>query len=222
MSRVSDTAEEILERIWTQLEGDTGEVDLSRLLDLEELAASGSDLHELIDQGLLKPAEPGGPTTLTETGLQAARDIVRRHRLAERLLADVLDVRGDRLDESACQFEHLLHPDIEHKVCLLLGHPRTCPHGKPIPAGRCCREGRAAEERIVSALADMHPGQRGTIAYLHTGRHDMLRKLLALGLLPGARVELLRTFPSYVFRLDETEYAVDRDIATTVYVRLRD
>jgi DtxR family Mn-dependent transcriptional regulator len=222
VAKVSDAADEILERIWTQLEGDTGDLDLARPLDLEELGSSCSDLRELTDAGLLAEARGDGGLTLTEAGLEAARDIVRRHRLAERLLADVLDIRGAELNESACQFEHLLHPDIEQKVCILLGHPRSCPHGKPIPSGRCCREGRAVEERLVSALVDMHPGERGRVAYLHTGRHDLLRKLMALGLLPGASVELVRTFPSYVFRLGETEYAVDRDIAAAVYVRVPD
>ena len=222
MARVSDAADEILERIWTQLEGDRGEVDLGRPLDLEELGVSPYELRELVDASLLAVTEEGVRATLTESGLEAARDIVRRHRLAERLLADVLDVPGNRLNQSACQFEHLLHPDIEQKVCLLLGHPRTCPHGNPIPPGPCCRAGRAAEARIVSALVDMHAGERGTIAYLHTSRHEILRKLMALGMLPGAPVELLRTFPSYVFRLGETEYAVDKDIAAEVYVRLAD
>lgn len=222
MAKVSDAADEILERIWTQLEGDRGAVDLSRVLDLQELAAAPGELRELVDSGLLRRSGGGEQLTLTEGGLEAARDIVRRHRLAERLLADLLDVRGAQLDDSACQFEHLLHRDINEKVCILLGHPRTCPHGKPIPPGACCEEGRVLRERIVSALVDMHPGERGTITYLHTHRHDILQKLLALGLLPGAPVELIRTFPSYVFRLGETEYAVDKEIAGSVYVRLAD
>jgi DtxR family Mn-dependent transcriptional regulator len=139
----------------------------------------------------------------------------------------VLDVRGAQLNESACRFEHLLYADIDEKVCVLLGHPRTCPHGKPIPPGACCEEGRgrpagARKERIVSALTDMHPGERGTITYLATHRDDILRKLMALGLLPGAPIELIRTFPSYVFRLGETEYAVDKEIAASLYVRLAD
>jgi DtxR family Mn-dependent transcriptional regulator len=227
--KVSDAADEILERIWTQLQGDRGERDLSQALDLRELAAPDQELRELVDAGLLRPGarqpEAGGegaPLALTPSGLEAARDIVRRHRLAERLLADVLDVRGTQLNESACQFEHLLHPDIDEKVCILLGHPRTCPHGKPIPPGPCCQQGRVTKERIVSALVDMRHGERGTISYLHTHRHDILLKLMALGLLPGAPIELTRTFPSYVFRIGETEYAVDREIAAAVYVRLAD
>jgi DtxR family Mn-dependent transcriptional regulator len=227
MARVSDAADEILERIWTQLEGDRGAVDLRRALDLEELTARPEELQELLEAGLLCRSKEGERLTLTESGLEAARDIVRRHRLAERLLADVLDIGGTQLDESACQFEHVLHADIDEKVCVLLGHPRTCPHGKPIPPGACCEEGRgrtasARKERIVSALSDMHPGERGTITYLATHQDEILRKLMALGLLPGAAVELIRTFPAYVLRLGETEYAVDKAIAASLYVRLAD
>jgi DtxR family Mn-dependent transcriptional regulator len=222
MAKISDASDEILERIWMALEDESGELHSNDSLSLEALAVSPADLRELVDTGSVRVSPDGADLQLTDRGREAARDIVRRHRLAERLLADVLDVPGDRLESSACQFEHLLHPDIEHKVCILLGHPRTCPHGKAIPAGRCCQEGRSVGDRIVSSLMEMQPGEHGSIAYLHTGRSDLLNKLMALGMLPGTPIEVIRTFPSYVFRLGETEYAVDRDIASAVYVRLAD
>jgi len=222
VARISDASDEILERIWTALENEKGELESDGPVLLAELNTSATELRELIDSGSVRLSPDGGQLTLSAKGRNSARDIVRRHRLAERLLADVLDVPGDTLERSACQFEHLLHPDIEHKVCILLGHPRTCPHGMTIPPGRCCLEGRSVEDRIVSSLVDMQPGECGTIAYLHADRHELLRKLMALGMLPGTPVQLIRTFPSYVFRLGETEYAVDKDIASAVYVRLAD
>lgn len=76
---------------------------------------------------------------LTERGRQRAADIIRRHRLAERLFTDSLALESEsEIEQQACKFEHILSPEATEKICTFLGHPRTCPHGAPIPPGRCC------------------------------------------------------------------------------------
>ncbi len=76
---------------------------------------------------------------LTERGQHKAADIIRRHRLAERLFTDSLAVENETvIEQQACQFEHILSPEATEKICTFLGHPRTCPHGAPIPPGSCC------------------------------------------------------------------------------------
>jgi putative ABC transport system ATP-binding protein len=88
---------------------------------------------------------------LTPRGQQRAADIVRRHRLAERLFTDSLAMDSEtEIEQQACKFEHILSPEATDKICAFLGHPRTCPHGAPIPEGACC--GRAA---IASASEKM-------------------------------------------------------------------
>jgi Mn-dependent DtxR family transcriptional regulator len=78
----------------------------------------------------------------TPKGQQRAADIVRRHRLAERLFTDSLAMDSEtEIEQQACKFEHILSPQATDKICAFLGHPRTCPHGAPIPEGPCC--GRA-------------------------------------------------------------------------------
>ncbi len=79
---------------------------------------------------------------LTEAGKEAVKSVFRRHRLAERLLQDVLAVGPSHIEEDACRFEHVLQDEVDEKVCILLGHPTQCPHGKPIPQGRCCQKHR--------------------------------------------------------------------------------
>ena len=67
------------------------------------------------------------------------RDIIRRHRLAERLFTDSLALDSEsEIEQQACKFEHILSPEATDKICAFLGHPRTCPHGAPIPLGPCC------------------------------------------------------------------------------------
>jgi ABC-type glutathione transport system ATPase component len=86
---------------------------------------------------------------LTTRGRQRAADIIRRHRLAERLFTDSLALDSEsEIEQQACKFEHILSPEATDKICTFLGHPRTCPHGALIPPGPCC--GRADERSGLS------------------------------------------------------------------------
>ena len=79
-----------------------------------------------------------GEAELTPVGSQRARDVVRRHRLAERLFKDTFSVDEAEAHTQACKFEHIISPELDERICSFLGHPKTCPHGNPIPPGNCC------------------------------------------------------------------------------------
>ena len=79
-----------------------------------------------------------GEVQLTPVGSQRARDVVRRHRLAERLFKDTFSVGDSEARTQACRFEHIISPELDERICTFLGHPTTCPHGNPIPPGDCC------------------------------------------------------------------------------------
>jgi Mn-dependent DtxR family transcriptional regulator len=102
----------------------------------------------------LKPAGvsiPDGSIVieLTPRGHKRAADIIRRHRLAERLFTDSLAMDSEtEIEQQACKFEHILSAEATDKICAFLGHPRTCPHGSPIPPGPCC--GRQADPAHTS------------------------------------------------------------------------
>jgi putative ABC transport system ATP-binding protein len=86
-------------------------------------------------------AQGDGPLIVefTDKGRQKAGDIIRRHRLAERLFIESLGMRNkEEVAQQACKFEHILSPEATDRICAFLNHPRTCPHGAPIPAGACC------------------------------------------------------------------------------------
>ena len=90
---------------------------------------------------------------LTERGRRRAADIIRRHRLAERLFTDSLAMDSEtEIEQQACKFEHILSPEATDKICTILGHPQTCPHGAPIPAGACC--GRGLREETMPVHSD--------------------------------------------------------------------
>ncbi len=75
---------------------------------------------------------------LTDRGQRRARDVVRRRRLAERLFTDTFSIANAEADSQACKFEHIISPELDERICSFLGHPKTCPHGNPIPPGPCC------------------------------------------------------------------------------------
>ncbi len=87
---------------------------------------------------------------LTPRGHKRAADIIRRHRLAERLFTDSLAMDSEtEIEQQACKFEHILSAEATDKICAFLGHPKTCPHGSPIPPGPCC--GKQQEVTRTSA-----------------------------------------------------------------------
>lgn len=208
---LSEHAQELLERLWVAIE-EHGKAGMSA----EEVTLE--EFEELMEAGLVR--QEGEWITLTPMGRPEAAQAVRRHRLAERLLADVLLTEGALIDDHACRFEHALVNGVEESICTLLGHPRFCPHGNPIPSGECCRQMKDSAERVIAPLSELEPGQRGHIAYLQMNNPRRLQKLMAMGVFPGVPITLLRRFPSIVFEAGYTQFAVDEEIAADIYVRL--
>jgi DtxR family Mn-dependent transcriptional regulator len=161
----------------------------------------------------------GDLVAFTAAGEKIARDITRRHRLAERLLVDVLEVKREAMDETACEFEHVISEDVTDAICTLLGHPRVCPHGSPIPEGPCCRTAAVNVEPIVLPLTGLGVGENGKVAYIVTQDHPHLHKLLSLGIVPGTDIRLHQKAPSYVIKVNETQIALDAGVASQIYVR---
>ena len=126
--RLSERAEEILENLWVITQETNKESVSFKELKINKDAP---EIEELLSSNFISVSEDG--IKLEKEGLKEAEGAIRRHRLAERLMVDVLDLKKSLMEETACRFEHLLHKDVEESICTLLGHPKFCPHGKPIP-----------------------------------------------------------------------------------------
>ena len=209
--KLSEGAQELLEQLWVATEEDA-----KAGLAFEGMPPEGSD--KLVRLGLAE--RNGDGLTLTAAGRPEAAQAMRRHRLAERLLVDVLGTEETVVDEHACRFEHVLMDGVTESICTLLGHPRFCPHGKPIPQGECCQRMQETAERLIAPLCDLDSGQWGQIAYVQMNNPKRLQKLMAMGVLPGVPIALLRRFPSFVFEAGYSQFAVDREIAADIYVRI--
>jgi len=212
---LSHEAEEILETLWINFEEKK-----CRTYSIEQLGDEKKEeaLKELADSGSALITSKN-EISLTEKGREEGRNVVRRHRLAERLLVDVLNVKEDQINETACEFEHIIHKGIDNKICALLGHPRSCPHGYPIPRGECCRR-KEKEARAVSPLSELSPGQTGNVAYIQTSDSKTLQKITALGVLPGMNIRLLQNFPAFLFETGNSQFAIDEEIAKDIFVRI--
>jgi DtxR family Mn-dependent transcriptional regulator len=156
---------------------------------------------------------------LTESGKFKGQQVVRRHRLAERLFIDVLDLPPEKINSAACSFEHVLNEDVEENICILLGHPSVCPHNKPIPTGNCCAKMLITTPPAVITLENVKPGHKAIIAYITTKKYERLQKLMSLGVLPGSKIHILRKSPGTVIKIDETVIAIEPAVTSSIFLR---
>ena len=127
----------LLKRIWV-LQEDSAEKDLE-LRQLPELRENFTTRTLMTERGWITSRE--AKVTLTKKGHQRASEIIRRHRLAERLFRDTFGLPEELLDANACKIERTLSAEVTEKICTFLHHPLTCPHGAAIPRGPCCVAG---------------------------------------------------------------------------------
>lgn len=214
MEKLSPHAEEILEYLWIAT---VEENQVGCLLSELDLGPNEGALTELVRRAYVETRAER--LYLRNEGRPEAEMTVRRHRLAERLMMDILNIQGEKGNDQACEFEHLLHEGVDTKICTLLNHPTTCPHGKPIPPGVCCEEARNKGEAGVVPLTELKAGQSGEIAYLAISDGQKMQKLMSMGVLPGNRLELIQRFPSYVFKVGNSQFAVDDILAREIHIR---
>ncbi len=183
---------------------------------LKEKESIDDSLKEyLLEEGLIRVVN--GKISLTEEGERRARKIIRLHRLAERLLNDVLGMGESKIEESACKFEHIISDEVEEAICTLLGHPTVCPHGFPIPPGKCCIKGEREVERLIFRLSELSPGDEGIIKYV-VGGEDLSNKVVSFGLFPGEKLKVIRVFPTFIIQMGNTQFALDKDLASAIFV----
>ncbi|MBV8462707.1 MAG: metal-dependent transcriptional regulator, partial [Acidimicrobiales bacterium] len=152
LDRFHPPVEEYLETIFA-LEEEGIPVIQARVA--ERLGKAAPSVSEMLDRleadGLIERS--ARQIRMTASGAALAQGVVRKHRLAERLLVDVIGLDWDKAHVEAGRWEHVISDDVEARLIELLGHPTTCPHGNPIP-------GMEADGRQQRSLADAEPGER--------------------------------------------------------------
>ena len=205
--------EEHLERLWNMQE--EGKDDIKELEQLMPEFFDKDIVKELISEKLVNYNEKEDKISLTKTGKEYSRRLIRAHRIAERLLNDVL---GGEFEAGACEFEHTVTPELVDSICTLLGHPRECPHGLPIPEGDCCRRSARVSESLVIPLTELKIGQSGRIAYINCRNDQRLHKLNISQIRPGVEIKIHQIYPAYVIECEGANIALDKSVVEDISV----
>lgn len=207
--------DELLELIWNMREN--GVHDAANIEAEVPDAEARAILSYMEQEGLF--ARDGDKIQLKEKGEEKAREIIRRHRLTERLLMEIFELSEEDAETEACKLEHILSPAVTDSVCTFLGHPPVCPHGKPIPRGKCCAVFEKNMKPLVIPLSGLEAGKEGRIVFISSRFPARLDKLSALGVVPGSIIKVRQKKPSPVIQVGETVVAIDPEIIQEVYVK---
>jgi DtxR family Mn-dependent transcriptional regulator len=213
--KYNEESDELLELIWKL--GEESIQDEETIYKRSWNRDMKKAMTSALEENLISSID--GKINLTAIGEARAKMIVRRHRLAEKLLKEILQVDSCEMDSTACELEHILGPEVTESICAFLGHPRFCPHGKPIPLGECGGVLKEETKEFVVPLAKIIPGDKVKIIFLVPRHHRRLHQLTNLGIIPGAEIVLHQKQPAYVLRAGETDIAIDDEIARHIYVR---
>lgn len=213
---LDEIKDHLLVRAWLNQENGKEETDhcLSKVPGLDIATAK----TQLVKEELLRTE--GETVRLSSKGEIQARSLIRRNRLAERLFAVVFNLSEESVRAQACRMEHekVLTPEAVEGICSFLGHPPTCPHGRPIPPGDCCRLFVNEVRPLVTPLSLEEVGENYRIIFIAPKYHSLLERLSGLGMIPGTTLHLLQKQPAFVVKAEETEIALDREIANGIYV----
>lgn len=210
--------EDYLKAIW-MLQQTEVPVSTSRIAERLQLtsAAVTAMVKRLADQNLLRH-EPYYGVSLTATGELAALRIIRRHRVLELFLNEVLGYAWDSVHEEAERLEHAASDELIERLARLLGEPERDPHGSVIPSAS-----GEINQAVYPALADLAPGTGGRVLEVQVSDPEQLRYLGSLELYPGAQVEVTEHAPfrgPVSLRVNGEARVISRELADRIRVEL--
>lgn len=216
---LTEAVEEYLEAIYKMsLEGPVIAARLAERMAVSPPTVADM-LKRLSDKNLVRSSRRDG-VKLTKKGLETAETMVRRHRLWERFLTDVLGLNWDEVHEEACRLEHAMSPQVEEKLADILGHPETCPHGFPIPGTKGAKR-RAREAKPLSTLS---VGDKAVIERVTEEDSQLLQYLSSLGLLPEAKISIKEIAPfkgPMLVQVCGAQYALGQEVASKIMVKAK-
>lgn len=213
----SETVEMYLQTIY-RLKDTYGSARTSAMavaLDVS-MGAVTNTLASLEKQGLVQ-RKPYRGVQLTPRGQAVALNVLRRHRLAERLLTEILGISWSEVHEPACRLEHAMTDDVVEALEKLLKNPKKCPHGNPIPTSA----GKVMEAKL-DPLDRLKPAERGILEKIVGEKADLLRYLASLGLVPGVSVRVEEKAPfdgPIIVNVRGSRYALGQQVASLIRVR---
>ena len=218
---LTPNAEEYLAAIY-RLGGQETPVHLSALAEKLKLSpASVNEMVRRLEEQNLVEYTPYRGVLLSQEGLRQALAVLRRHRLWERFLTDLLHLPWDVVHEEACRLEHAASERVTERLAELMNHPKRCPHGKPMPPPDCQPLPRAALLPKAVPLSTLQVEQEGKVAYVAREEPELLRYLETLGLRPNAYVAVEQVAPfdgPLTVNVEGTSQIVGYNVASTVFI----
>jgi DtxR family Mn-dependent transcriptional regulator len=210
--------EEYLEAIFTCAKGSDQAVKTGELANhLHIKAPSVVQMLEKLKRKRLVDYGRHTGVKLTKKGREFATKIVRRHDLAERLLADVFGQDLPKVHDDACKLEHAIDDELADKIEKTLGKPSTCPHGSPIPTPN----GRVSRAECTE-LVEVGEGKECTVTTIPEDR-EAVQRLLSLNILPKSKIKVVEKLPrgAILVQCGDTQVALSRSVASQILVRGR-
>ncbi len=187
---------------------------LAEYLSISTVSASEM-IHKLQARGLVEH-QPYKGVRLTREGVRMANAVLRRHRLWECFLTDQLGLSWEKAYEFACRLEHATDDEVSEALSSYLGSPQTCPHGNPIPTA----DGEIDVPDGVR-LADLNPGDRGSILRIQEPSAEMLRHLEQKDIRPGKSLHVVSVDPfdgPITISIDQEQIGLGRKVAGHIIV----
>jgi DtxR family Mn-dependent transcriptional regulator len=214
---LSKEAEEYLEAIYRLEEkyGYAKTMDLSK--ELKVVPGSITNTIENFERIGFVEHIPYKGVKLTTKGRKIALKVLRKHRLSERLLTDILKIDWSIVHKEACIMEHGITERIAKRIEEILNHPKTCPHGKPIPNSSC-----KMIKEFFKTLDEIDCGQFVEIIGIKNEERKILNYLSRIGIFPGILIQVInKNFSNiYVkFAFAKKECAIDKNIASNILVK---
>ena len=225
---LSATVEEYLETIYNMSMEDEAVIG-ARLAEKFRVSAPTVTemLKRLVRDGYVE-MDNKRQVTLTEAGNRAAEAVLRRHRLTERFLVDMLGMQWHQVHEEACRLEHFISGAVEARVVASLNNPTTCPHGNPIP-GSVSNARNYLKDHQAVRLASVKAGERVTIFCISEVVEDEEALILYLhekGLTPGTQLTILSpdnqsdedSHENFTVQVAERKVAISKAVAAKIWV----
>jgi DtxR family Mn-dependent transcriptional regulator len=216
---VSENVEEYLECIWglTQKGGAAKTTDIA--VKMKVTPASVTEMMQrLADSGYVNYEKYKG-VTLTPEGNEIGAKIKRKHRLMERFLVDIIGLKKEQSHEPACLMEHDLSDESEKRICQMMNNPKTSPDGDPIP--ECKDRCSQCESEPSIPLTEVPKGEKAQITHLICNDTAKMRRVLAMGFVPGRNVCVEDKLPMggpIVLTIQDSKIALAKEYAALVHV----
>lgn len=169
--------------------------------------------------------------SLTDKGMKIAQKITRKHRLLEKFLADVLNIKKENIHKQACEMEHSLSDEAERALCIMLNHPDLCPDEKIIPAcdfdfkncQNCIDEDDfdkiLIRENNLLSLSEINSNTKGTVYFIR-GENDIINKIKSLGIGIGSNIEFVKKNNSVSMNMNGKDFDMPKEFLDNIFIKI--